>query len=170
MKVSRIVLKVAFIIVALGMVVWESLDWRKQDMARTQGMPFKAGMYNVVHYAVNNDTLPPLLTDTLRWQNVVFDTKTRGSIGTRDTAFRNLYHRAYFSYKFDTVKHSFNIYRSLMDSTTLIAALNYKFEDENTIAFWGHRKTDSLFFRLQRSPHNFQLAEKQFHWLSESNR
>jgi hypothetical protein len=170
MKVSRVVLKSAFIIVTLGFVIWESLDWQKQYSARTEGMLFKAGMYDVVHYAVNNDTIAPLLTDTLRWQNIVFDTKTRGSIGTRDTAFRRAYNRAYFSFKADTVKHSFKIYRSLMDSTSLIAALNYKFEDENTIAFWGHRKTDSLFFRLQRSPHNFQLAEKQFHWLNESTR
>ncbi|HYC27977.1 MAG TPA: hypothetical protein VEB42_04160, partial [Chitinophagaceae bacterium] len=84
-------------------------------------------------------------------------------------AFRRLYNRAYFSYKVDTTKHSFDIYRSPMDSVA-IAALNYRYEDENTIAFWGHRKTDSVFFRLRRNMHNFQLAERQFHWLSEANR
>jgi hypothetical protein len=169
MKAGRIVLKTVFIIVAVGFVVWESMGWQKKYATRTDGMPFKPGMYDVVHYQVNHDTVAPLWTDTLRWQNIVFDSKARGSIATKDTAFRQWYHRAYFSYKFDTAKHSFNIYRSPMDSVA-IAALNYKYEDENTIAFWGSRKNDSLFLRLRRSPHIFQLAEKQFHWLSEANR
>ena len=169
MKVSRVVLKIAFIVIAAGMVVWQSMDWQKQYEARLDGMIFKPGMYDVVHYAVNRDTIAPLWTDSLRWQNIVFDSKARGSIATTDTAFRRLYNRAYFAYKIDTAKHSFNIYRGMMD-TVAVAALNYKYEDENTIAFWGHRKTDSLFFRLKRNMHNFQLAERQFHWLSEANR
>ena len=169
MRVGRWVLKIAFIIVAVGMVLYESLDWKKQEAAQYDGMPFKPGMYEVVHFAVNNDTLPPLLTDTLRWQNLVFDNKRRGSIATHDTAFRRLYNRAYFSYKADTVKHQFNILKRFTDSVA-IASLTYQFEDENTIAFRGSRGIDSLFFRLRRSPHNFQLAEKQFHWLSEANR
>ncbi|HYF32090.1 MAG TPA: hypothetical protein VD993_13295 [Chitinophagaceae bacterium] len=51
-------------------------------------MPFKAGMYDVTQYVVNGNTIPPLLTDSLRWQNMVFDTYTSGSIATADTAFR----------------------------------------------------------------------------------
>jgi hypothetical protein len=169
MRVSRIVLKTIFILVAAGSVIWDSLDRQKQFAARYDGMPFKPGLYDVVHYAVNNDTIAPLLTDTLRWQNVVFDTRTRGSIATNDTAFWQWYNRGYFTYRSDTAKRSLKIYRT-RDTTTLIAALNYKFEDENTIAFWGLRKQDSLFFRLRRSPHNFPLAEKQFNWMTETIR
>jgi len=169
MKVGRLVLKVAFIVIAAGMVFWESMQWQKENEARLSGMPFKAGMYDVVHYVVNNDTIAPLWTDTLRWQNIVFDSKRGGSIGTSDTAFRKWYNRAYFAYKVDTNKHSFDLYSRPNDTVALVT-LNYKYEDENTIAFWGHRKTDSLFLRIRRSPHNFQLAERQFHWLSEANR
>lgn len=169
MRITRYVLKTVFIVVAVGMVVWESLDWKKQYDSAFVGMPFKAGVYDVVHYAINNDTVPPLFTDTLRWQNIAFDSKRRGSIATKDTAFRRLYNRAYFSYKADTVKQEFSIYKRPADSIA-IASLRYKFEDANTIAFWGNRGVDSLFFRLRRSTHNFQLAENQFHWLSEANR
>lgn len=169
MRVTRGVLKAVFIIVAVGGVVYESIDWKKQFDSATVGMPFKAGVYDVVDYAVNNDTVPALFTDSLRWQNIAFDSKSRGSIATSDTSFWRSYNRAYFSYKADTVKHVFSIYKRLSDSTA-IASLNYRFEDENTIAFNGRRGADSLFLRLRRSTHNYQLAEKQFHWLSEANR
>lgn len=169
MKWTRLGLKVLFIGVAVGGVLWESMSWYKQDKARTAGMPLEAGMYDVVHFAVNNDTIAPLLTDTLRWQHVIFDNARSGSITTSDTAFRRLYNRAYFSYKADTVKHTLNILKRPMDSIA-IASLHYRIEDDNTIFFWGRRADDSLSFVLKRSRHNFQLAEKQFHWLSESNR
>lgn len=169
MRVSRAVAKIIFIGVALGAVAWECIGWKEQTKAQTANMPFKAGMYDVTHYALNNDTILPLLTDSIRWQNLVFDNVRSGSIATADTSFRRLYHRAYFSYKVDTAKHTFQMLRSMMD-TNAIASLHYRFEDEQTILFWGRRHDDSVSFVLKRSPRHFQLAEKQFHWLSESNR
>jgi len=35
--------------------------------------PIKSGTYEVAAFAVNNDTVPPLITDSMRWQNVVFE-------------------------------------------------------------------------------------------------
>lgn len=168
-RIARLVFKLLFIAVAVGGVIWESIDWKKQEDARFDNMPFKAGVYDVAQFVVNRDTIAPLITDTLRWQNVIFDNARSGSISTSDTSFRKWYNRAYFSYKADTVKHTFDIFKRFNDSIPL-AALQYAYEDANTIRFWGRRQTDSLSFVLRRSPHHFQLAEKQFHWLSESNR
>ena len=168
-RITRIVLKTLFIGIAAGSVLWESIEWKKQSQTQMNNMPFEAGVYDVTHYAINNDTMPPLLTDTLRWQQVIFDNSRSGSISTSDTAFRRMYNRAYFTYKADTVKHTFNILKRMTDSLP-IAALQYRFEDANTIRFWGRRQSDSLSFVLKRSLRHFQLAEKQFHWLSESNR
>jgi uncharacterized membrane protein YphA (DoxX/SURF4 family) len=168
-RITRIALKVLFIAVAVGGVVWESLDWQKEESKRMNNMPFEAGVYDVAHFVVNNDTVAPLITDTLRWQNVIFDNAKSGSIATSDTSFRKLYNRAYFSYKADTVKHTFNILKRSTDSIP-VAALQYAFDDPNTIRFWGRRQNDSLSFVLKRSSRHFQLAERQFHWLSESNR
>ncbi|MGB8193967.1 MAG: hypothetical protein WCF67_18685 [Chitinophagaceae bacterium] len=168
-KWTRVGLKLLFIGVAVGSVLWESIDWYKQDKNSAQNMPFEAGVYEVTHYAVNNDTIAPLLTDSLRWRDVIFDNGRRGSISTSDTTFRRVYNRAYFSYKADTVKRTLNFLRRFADSIPAIA-LQYRIEDANTIRFWGHRKADSISFVLKKSPRHFQLAEKQFHWLSESNR
>ena len=49
-------------------------------------------------------------------------------------------------------------------------SLRYQVIDSNTIQLWGRQKNDSLFIELKRYNRHFQLADKQFHWLSEANR
>jgi hypothetical protein len=169
MRISRYALKAVFVIMAIGLVIYECIDWQNRSKSQMANMPFKAGIYDVASYVINGDTIQPLLTDTLRWQNIAFDNGVSGSIATGDTAFNKWYHRAYFRYKVDTAKHSFTMFRRGMD-TVPIVAMHYQFLDDNNILFYGRRKQDSVSFLLRRTSHNFQLAEKQFHWLSEANR
>jgi hypothetical protein len=49
-------------------------------------------------------------------------------------------------------------------------AMRYEVPDTNTIRFWTKVRNDSLFVELTRTNRHFQLAERQFHWLSEYNR
>ena len=42
-----------------------------QNQTRTN--PITSGIYNVPVFVVNGDTLPPLLTDSRRWQKVLFN-------------------------------------------------------------------------------------------------
>jgi hypothetical protein len=51
-----------------------------------------------------------------------------------------------------------------------ILSFRYALPDTNTIRLWGMRGGDSLYVELKRTNRHFQLAEKQFHWLSEANR
>jgi hypothetical protein len=44
---------------------------------------------------------------------------------------------------------------------------NYVLPDTNTIELSGKRGSDILFIQLKRTRRHFQLAEKQFHWLTE---
>lgn len=166
MKISRVVLKILFVIIAAGTVVWDSIDQKKQWNSQFTNMPFEAGMYDVTQYIVNKDTLNK--DDSMRWQNLVFDNNHGGSIATADTGFNRRYQRAYFQYKVDTSQHSFVISRTPMGNSS-IASLHYRVED-STISFWGQKKNDSIYFTLKKNLHHFQLAEKQFHWLSEANR
>ena len=168
-RVSRIVLKTAFILLSAGGVVYQSYTWQKESGAGRNNMPFEPGIYDVITYAVNTDTLPPLFTDSIRWQNVVFDNSSYGSIATSDTIFRRRYGRGYFSYKADTLKQTVDIFRNSGDSIAL-ARLRYQLLDKNTITFQGIHRKDSIFFVLRKNPHYYQLTEKQFHWISEANR
>ena len=133
--------------------------------------PFRAGIYDVKHFVVNGDTIPPLVTDSLRWRDVIFDNSSAGSVNTTDSVFWQRYHRGYFRYKPDTSKHTVVVWKTstALDSTYLFS-MRYELPDTNTVRFWTAIRNDSVFVELVRNKRHFQLAERQFHWLSEYNR
>ena len=55
------------------------------------------------------------------------------------------------------------------DSTYLFN-MRYELPDSSTVRLWAAIRSDSLYVELVRSNRHFQLAERQFHWLSEYNR
>jgi hypothetical protein len=126
-------------------------------------------VYEVTTYAVNKDTLPPLLTDTLRWQDFIIEKSGMGSINTHDSMFRRRYGRGYFTFNIDTAQPVIHFKKSGQDTTDILA-LHYLRVDSNTLQLWGLQRKDSLFVELKRSNRHFQLSENQFHWLSEANR
>jgi hypothetical protein len=136
-----------------------------------EARPFRSGVYDVTRFVVNGDTLPALVADSVRWRDVIFDNAVQGSIATSDTTFWQRYHRGYFRYKADTAAGTVAVWRTntAFDSTFLFT-MRYELPDTSTIRFWRTRPGDSLFVELARVPRHFQLAERQFHWLSEYNR
>jgi len=129
--------------------------------------PLKMGIYEVTSFVVNKDTLPPLLTDSLRWQDLILEGRNSGSINTFDSSFRREYGRAYFNYKVDSAKHLLLFKKNRSDSIPLIT-FQYKLPDENSLLLFGKRNNDSLFVSLKRSSRSFPLPGNQFHWLQET--
>ena len=144
---------------------WQALN--HQPDAR----PFRSGVYDVTRYVVNGAIIPALAGDSVRWRDVIFDNAVQGSIATTDTTFWQRYHRGYFRYKADTAARTVAVWKTntAFDSTFLFT-MRYEVPDTSTIRFWRSRPGDSLFVELARVPRHFQLAERQFHWLSEYNR
>jgi hypothetical protein len=79
------------------------------------------------------------------------------------------YNRGYFSYGLDSTKHLLG-FKKRHDDKAYIGEFKYTIPDSNTIALDGLIGKDSLYVLLTRTKRHFQLAERQFHWLSESNR
>lgn len=133
--------------------------------------PFREGVYDVRHYVLNGDTIPALVSDSIRWKDVIFDNGIQGSVNTTDPVFWQRYRRGYFRYKPDTSTHTMAVWKTsaAFDSTFLFSA-RYDIPDTNTIRLWTKIGNDSLHVELVRSNRHFQLAERQFHWLSEYNR
>lgn len=164
-RITRIVLKLLMIFI-IGKNLYEIPSIYKKYKNMAEIKPVKNGIFDVVKFAVNKDTLAPLLTDTLRWQDVIFEKGGGGSIKTGDTTFKRRYGRAYFYYSSDTVKHILYIHKNPKDSSVFC----YQLPDSNTMLLTGKMRNDSLYVELRKSNRHFQLAEKQFHWLSEANR
>lgn len=168
MRITRIVLKIAFIIIAVVLQFVNNYQYYQSAHQPPKKQPVKNGVYEVAVYAVNNHPIPLALSDTLRWQDCIFEDGT-GSIKTADSAFRHRYQRAYFYYSADSIKHTIG-FKSYEQDSTYILNMRYDVPDTNTIRLWGLQRNDSLYVELKRTNRHFQLAEKQFHWLSEHNR
>jgi hypothetical protein len=168
MRITRIVLKLA-IIFLIGKLFSDTVKGYKQYGNLPETKPIKSGVYDVTTFIVNKDTIAPLITDSLRWKDVIFEKGGMGSIHTVDTIFRKRYGRGYFIFTTDTVNNIIN-FKKFMQDRQPILSLHYLMPDSNTILLSGKKREDSLFITLKRSNRHFQLAEKQFHWLSEANR
>jgi hypothetical protein len=169
MRITKIVLKLVMIVMSFGYYAYESIGYYYTETAKKVLPPLQAGMYDVPVFAVNRDTLPPLATDPTRWLNLAIENDGNGSVNITDTAFRIRYNRSYFAYEADTVQKLISFKRYNQDTSSLFT-MRYDVADSNTIRLWGLRNKDSLYIVLKKSKRHFQLAEKQFHWLSESNR
>lgn len=170
MRVSRIVLKVVFVLIAVVDQVYIVRGYYAQYYKTPKKQAIDNGIFIVADHSVGKRNAPLAITDTLRWQDVILENGT-GSIKTGDTTFKQRYSRAYFSYTIDPVKHTMAFKRKMPnDSILTLMNMSYTQPDKNTIKLWGTRGTDSVFLELKRSAHKFHLAERQFHWMTEQVR
>lgn len=167
-RCTRIALKILFIVVAIGLQFYYNFNYYSESHKTPGKQPVKNGIYAVTVFNVNNQNVPLAYTDSLSWRDVIFEDGL-GSVKTTDTSFRQRYKRGYFYYKADSATRSLQFRKQAADSLAFIT-LNYSTPDENTILLWGKQRNDSLHITLKRTNRHFQLAERQFHWLSEHNR
>jgi len=149
-------------------------SWQGYQMARKPPVPgpFRAGVYDVRSYVVNRDTIPLTSTDSLRWRDVIIDSNAAGSVGSRDPIFWQRYRRGYFRYKADTASRTAAVWKTstIPGDSTFMFTMRYEVPDSTTLRFIAPIRGDTVRVDLVRVPRHFQLAERQFHWLSEYNR
>ena len=141
-------------------------------MAPTKIGVLRQGVYDVKSYVVNKTPVPLTSTDTLRWKDVIFDTDGAGSVNTWDSVFQRRYGRGYFRYKPDTAAHTAAVWKTstIPGDSTFMFTMRYEVPDTNTVRLHTVIRGDSIHVELVRVARQFQLAERQFHWLSEYNR
>ena len=161
-------------------IIWQILVLPLQDGwssykvvsgAQPQG-PFRRGFYDVRQFVVNDDTVPAASSDTLRWRDVIIDNVGAGSVNTRDGVFWQRYRRGYFRYRPDTASKVVSVWKisTIPRDSTFLFTMRYEVPDRSVIRFHTKIRDDSVHVELMRVPRHFQLAERQFHWLSEYNR
>lgn len=166
MRITRIILKSLIVVIAIIIPFYQ--DYTQASMNQVAKQPLKNGVYAVTRYRVNQQEIPLSLSDTLRWQDLILENGT-GSVRSNDTLFRRRYNRGYFAYSVDSASKMLN-FKKRYDDQLYIMELNYATPDSSTIKLSGLKGPDSIYVELKRIRRHFQLAEKQFHWLSEQNR
>lgn len=162
LRIARTVLKLSFVGAFLVMPFYGMY----QRTAGANGGPTRGklttGYFEVERFQAN-------VPDSLRWKDVIFEESLAGSVLTADTLLRQRYRRGYFAYALDSAKNTIAFKRFNTDTAALFT-LNYAMPDTNHILLRGKIRTDSVMVALKRQNRHYQLAERQFHWLSEANR
>lgn len=169
LRIGRLLLKGFVAIVFFLIPFFESWSYYKSEQLKPNPQPFY-GIYDVKKFVLAKDTIKVVPTDTIVWKDMIFDKDGAGSINTTDSLFRQRYRRGYFSYHSDTVARTINLFkRSVTGDSTFLLAMRYQINGDD-VKIWTKIRNDSLYVELTRSKRHFQLAERQFHWLSEYNR
>lgn len=159
MRIGQLGLKIVFAILFLVMPL---VNFAPFSNVAPQAKKLTTGVFIV-------DQFQGSIADSLRWRDVIFESGTLGSIQTADTLFRQRYRRGYFSYSFDSLKHTI-AFKKFASDTTPLFTMQYVMPDTNRLMLRGKIRNDSVVVALRRQNRHFQLTERQFHWVSEANR
>lgn len=170
-KVARITLKTVFFLLTFGLNLSNTYSYFQETKAQSTKVlePIQPGMYHVELFVKNGDTIPESLADSLRWRDVIFDYNGQGSFSAQDSSFRMRYGRAYFSYQPDSLGSRLDWKMAAWDSIAVVS-FAMKLPEEDWIILNGKKEADSLHVVLKKLNRHFPLTERQFHWISESNR
>ncbi len=169
-KSTRIILKAAFIIFSFGFMTKDYYDYYTEYHQNEFRIlePIQPGMYHVELFVKNGDTIPESLVDSLRWRDVIFDYNGAGSVSANDSSLRMRYGRAYFNYEPDSLGKILEW--RLSGSESAVANFEMDLSEQGKMILNGEKLGDSLHVVLRKMNRHFPLTERQFHWISESNR
>jgi len=119
------------------------------------------GIYNVQSFIRNNDSLPPLKTDTARWNRLIVNNYTNNAqIQLMDDSMK------YYFFKADTIHHTIVI-NSYADTAHKFHFTYTKIKPD-IMVMTGRWKQDSVSIRFKRfDEKQFRLLKRGFHWINE---
>lgn len=148
-------------ILFVGYLTYIHIDSRLKSQKRFGALrpkPALYGIYNVDKFVKNGQEVPPLTTDTTRWNRLLFDYVGRASVMMMDDSYRR------YVVKTDTVKKqiTFNTRKDTVNKYVM------KYEQTSKdLKLKGVLKKDTLNITFKHYPlKNFSLFNRGFHWVS----
>ena len=158
LRYSMITLKLLFITFILGTSLVEVIEGQ-QSYGDKAPKPPLYGIYYTETFKRNNDTIPPLDTDTTRWERIIIQRENYASIRLNNDTTRN------YNFKIDTVTKTAMVFPNW--DTINKARFDYT-RDSVYLTLRGSMKSDSVYIRLKRFDENqFRLVNRGFHWVNE---
>lgn len=119
------------------------------------------GLYDAQTFINNQDTLPPLTTDSVRWSTLILDWKSTGVIKKMNKEMM------YLGFEPDTVAQTIQVY-SFRDSANQHATWTYRQPKTDSLLINGIWKTDTFEIHFnRRGPEDFPLMKRPFNWINE---
>lgn len=115
------------------------------------------GIWKVETFSNNGVDLPPLTTDTFRWEYLIIDQKKKAIVKKMDGS------RMEYDFVLDSVNQKIDLNR-LSGSYQL----SYSFRDSNYLELNSLQNIDSISVTLRRKPlSDFRLINQEFRWVNE---
>ena len=121
------------------------------------------GVYNIAYFLRNKDTIPPIQTDTLRWQQMVID----GGGWNQFAVIRfSGNRRSTFTASSDTLKHILKLQPETDTSRQMI--FQYSIPSKDLLLLKGTWDKDSVEILMTKYDlNNYQLYREKFKWISD---
>jgi hypothetical protein len=127
-------------------------------MSEPKNFPSLYGLYKTKMFILNNDTIPPLTTDSIRWNKLFIGRNGARIIMMNDSA-------SLYFFKFDTLKKTLNF---ISEPDSIQVYKLYYQEDKDQFIINGTLNDDSLYAILKKIDINdYTLVKRGFHWINE---
>ena len=131
-------------------------DMRDQLKAKSEFY----GIWESQLFIKNNDTLPPLLTDSYRWRYLIVDLKRKAAIKKMNDSIDR--------YQFEIKKEQKEIILK-REIDSISQHFSYTFVNPEQLQLKGVLDGDSLYIHFKRKLEmDFKLINRKFHWVNES--
>ena len=115
------------------------------------------GIYNVKTFVLGHDTLPPLTTDTIRWDKLLINSSATTKLMNDSTRIYDL--------NVDTLNHALVLHT---DADTVHKSVLYYTRNKDTLLIKGFWIKDTIYVKLVKYDLNkFTLLNRGFHWVNE---
>jgi hypothetical protein len=168
-RVGSVLLQCFFIWQVFVMEFYNDTN-RYFEIRQVHANTLRPGIYNVSSFVRNGHALPPLLTDSFRWEKFIFnDWGNWGYVSPYDTLFTKRLTIGFFSYNLDTTRHEIQFMKSSLSHFEPYPSflMKYEFPDSNTIQLNGIIHKDTVSAILKRSIYRPVLTNTPMTWLKD---
>ena len=118
------------------------------------------GIYDVNSFVLNNDTIQPLTTDTVRWQKIIIDYPGSAELKMMNDSTQ------WYAFDADTAAKKISVYT--WSDTTKKSIFIYTLPAKDKMIMRGKWNDDSLIVSCTKYDlNNFLLVNRGFHWINE---
>jgi uncharacterized protein (DUF983 family) len=158
-NITLTTVKYILVIYTVGMNFYGDVQAMSQYGDKAKRPPLY-GIYNVQSFVRNNDSIPPLKTDTTRWDKMSISYSGSARLVMMNDSTKR------YSFVIDTVKHT--IIMNTYADTVNKAYYTYSQPAKDMLLLKGKFKKDSLNISLKKYDLNkFLLLRRGFHWVNE---
>ncbi len=158
--IAATVVKLAFIGYACYAYTSSNMEyWQQRNEAPK---PYFYGVYDTTVFIKNKDTIPPLLTDEMRWKRLMMD---KGYLSQYMIVRGMKDQPRWYTYELDSIQKTLKM-TSTSDSLDVLNLTYIK--KGSTLSFQGLWKNDSIQIQLNKfDTSKIILTNRGFHWINE---